>query len=110
MSIPYNAIGYNGQQVRNEIQSAFDKIEQTLLDPVWVRNNNKASKADRDAGVLIFEWKFEGQLNQVEISTLESDWISPPNNWTEATVTNNETTPHNTPDKLQWTFRLEYRP
>lgn len=102
------AIGYEGQTVRPIIQAVMDKIDALMLDPVYVSNNNKASKEDKALGVKIYQFHFDGQLNEVEKSTIEDGWIAA--GWTSALCDNDYPSPTESKGNPRWSLAIKYQP
>lgn len=110
MPVAPTEIGYNGLAIRPDIAATEDHIENLLRDPVYVENNNKATTA----GHLRYVFVFEGQLNEVERSSIENGWTTA--GWTTAVCRNDPIVPQRGgrdlrgKDQRTWSLTLVFTP
>ncbi|HXQ33791.1 MAG TPA: hypothetical protein VN843_07255 [Anaerolineales bacterium] len=108
MPVSPTQIGYNGQSVRPVIQETLDKIDNKMLDPVYVSNNNLATPEEIEDGKLVYKFKYNGQLNEVEISTIQDGWIS--SGWTSVECNNAYASHSDYKDNPTWFLTLIFEP
>lgn len=106
MSVPPNETGYQGQTVRPEIQAAIERIDGWLRDPIYVENNNLCNRTEREEGKQRFLFRFEGQLNEVERTTVETGWTGA--GWTSAVCVNHPIDPRGTVAHREWSLRIAF--
>lgn len=107
MSMAPTAIGYDGGSVRDSMQAIFDKIDTQLLNPIYVKKNNKYTGADLVAGKKKFVFLEDGQLNAAEIDSLQNGWATA--GWTASVVNNNPNSPTDSSDNYTWTLTLDFQ-
>lgn len=103
MSVAPGSIGYNGSVTRQMVLDAIERINTLLLDPSYVQDNNKALSTDPE-GTLKFQFIFEGQVNESEITEVEDGWVA--DGWDEAVCSNFEQSPTESTSEPSWSFLL----
>lgn len=104
MAVAPDKIGKDGETVRPDIQTKFDKIDALLKDPLYVLNTNK--HPEKDAGGLLFVFEFEGMLNDTELDTLNQGW----DGWDVHQGQNDSTKPRDSVSLRTWSLRLVKNP